>query len=248
VHYEGPFSIDDRVSLFNAIGSGALAHLECLSLIVEFPKQPPQHDFNVPANCLPRLRALRLEAPHMPEPLVAALMAAAGPTLSVLTTRGHEDVADRVLRLLASQDFPWLSGLKTLSLDWFTLSRWGDATLPRLTAVLTRLPALKHLKLRGPTYDDVAVHLMTLVETGRLTNLATLKLSLPGSNAGRFTGGISDEIRLLLALWLKRQARGGRLIKCDMKELHLSAGGFRTWVGTKTDECIAQIEKARAQM
>lgn len=85
---------------------------------------------------------------------------------------------------------------------------------------------------------------MKLIEIGGLPNLADLTLSRPTSNAGVLSGGISEGVRLLLGLWLKRQAKAGRLINCNIIGLRLSEGGNRTWVGMKTNQCIAQVDKA----
>ncbi len=250
MHYTYRVSLNDHTSLFNAIGTGALPNLECLHLIGAPPRHPFPHNFVIPANCLPSLRALRLEAPTMPTALIAALMAAAGQQLALITTPTRADprVADAVVELLAGHDYPWLPSLVKLKLDWFKSQGWTPSNLPHLVAALARLPALKDLVLRGPTYDDLVIKLLTLLDAGSLPHLEAFTLYHTTSDEVKLKGAISDEIRLLLGLWLKRQARAGRVFKCDIKELALSAGGERTWSGMKTDECLAQIEAARGSM
>lgn len=232
-----------NLALFHVLGSGALPNLESLHLTGPAPAAQPPDGFTIPTNCLPRLRVLGIAAPNLPAPLIAALLAAAGPALSVFAIEKDWRAADAVVALLAARDYSWCPGLATLSLEWATS---GEGGVPRLVATLACLPALRALTLRCLAYDDVVAHLMTMVELCRLARLAALRLLQPGSNAAVLAGGISDDIRLLLGLWLKRQAGGGRWVRCDISALRLSAGGFRTWVGTKTDQCIAQVEQALA--
>lgn len=236
MHYAGNVSRGDHIALFDAIGhNGALPHLECLHLLGASPRQqgPPQQ-YAIPANSLPSLRALRLDAPKAPPALIAALLAAAGPHLALITTRADSRVSDAVVGLLATHHgYPWLLHLRELRLDWFSDPTW-DA--PGLLAALARLPALEAVVLRGPAYDEVAVRLLGLLEAGRLPALKSVKFAQSPYQVADPSFALSDGVRLLLALWSKRQrARKGQVVVWDVEELRSP-----TWAAEKVVECIAQ--------
>lgn len=216
---------------------GALPHLECLHLIEAPPReQNPPHPYAIPANSLPSLQTLRVDAPKMPKALIAALMAAAGPHLALIIAREDENVANAVVELLATHDYPWLPNLRELRLDWDTARTW-DA--PALLAALARLPSLERLVLHGPAYDEVAVGLLALLEAGRLPALRSVTFAQASYQVADPSFAVSDGVRLLLALWSARQraCEGGQVVVWDLKGLWST-----TWAAEKAGKCIAQLK------
>ena len=200
-----PSASHDPTSLFNAIGSGALASLHTLII------RRPYRAENAPAvvigdakllpNSLPP-RKLEIDA-NMSAGLVGAIFAAAGPGLPDMGIL-YGGTVKAAMRLLEENDYAWAPTLRSLKLGW-KREYWDysaqplDPDLHALDA-LARLPALKSLALDPGEPDELVVRLLAVAEGGGLQSLDTLEIDKYGWHPSE--GGV-----LLLLLWLKREAK-----------------------------------------
>ena len=198
---------DDATSLWAAISSGALPRLEHLHVLDSYQSIVVGQVDALP-NSLPRLRSIRVDA-AAPHALLAGLFTAVGANLSTLHL--HTGVAaTAAMRLVAQQDYPWLSTLRELSLKWKTQGggwgvvepgpQWEADTAEHTAAALGRLSSLKMLTLEPRAYDELVVRLLVLGESGGLPNLEAIQLL--ALHATTITNGAV----LLLLMWLKREA------------------------------------------
>jgi hypothetical protein len=244
----------DLGSLFSAIGSGALPALE--SLVIE----PPSRTYFDGAelgggdflpNSLPSLKRLFIDFPTSSE-LIAGLLSAAGAQLTTLEIKSSS-TAPAVVRLIAEQDYPWLPSLQSLSLRWYGVAQMHPwvADMPRQVAMaLPRLPALSVLTAACSHYDELFVRLMAMAEGSGIPRLPTLQLL---SSRGISSDDLSCGARLLLLLWLKREAKKavegqgqGQGVKWEVQGL------APTYASSYTDQitkgCLGQINAAWAHV
>jgi hypothetical protein len=236
------------------LGSGALPHLEHLVLDRDrdFMSYDQMNAFDTVSGSLPSLRSLCVNT-AAPPTLLPGLFAAAGPNLTTLKL--DVGVAAAVgVELLAEEDYPWLPPLQGLSVKWAQPQRadvgasweeYDNAEL--LVAALARLPALKTLSVEAPEYDELLVRLLAAAEMGALPSLTTLKLT--GDPHGSAT--ITNGALLLLLLWLKREAKKALAGQApaalwDVRGLPLS--DMPDAIKRATDNCLAQLGKARARV
>jgi hypothetical protein len=152
---------------------------------------------------LPSLRELRFEC-NATAAAIASLLGAAGPRLSRLVC-SSATTTDAVAAM-AVRDFPWLPSLESLDLYWPSQSSagesppWRQESGEQLVLALSRMPALNRLAPLGGEYDEIVVRLLALAEGGGLPQLVTLDLPWDSSL-------MSHGAQLLVAVWLKRQAK-----------------------------------------
>jgi hypothetical protein len=150
-----------------------------------------------------------------------------------------------MLRLVVEQDYPWLTGLKSLSLRWYSWNAaqaWAAGTPAQIITALTRLPALDALALLCPQFDELFVRLLVHAENGGASALPTLTLLSPRSGSW---GYLSVGAHLLLLLWLKREAKKavqgqGPGVKWELQGLDTN----KLYMKRVTKKCIAQVKAA----
>lgn len=192
-------------------------------------------------NSLPSLRLLRItRCLGVPHAAMAGLSSAAGPNLTKLDVVKH-DGAQAAARLIAAEDYCWLSSLRAVAAA-------HNQDSPELLAnAVGRLPALTSLQVTSLSYDELLVRLMAAADNGTLPRPPKLVLH---PSAGECH--VSNGARLLLVLWLKEQAKkavAGQApaVKWEV-ELVDYQYGRPPYISKVTDKCLAQIKAAWAQV
>lgn len=242
------------IPLLNVLCSGGLPRLESLHL-GSFGKL-----FGVALDCmdiiphsLPNLRSLHIGFQAYTA-ILAALFAAAGPTLTTLKIETGAS-SRAAVHLLARYGYPWLDSLTDFSVEWppgyqQPAFAWGPDTPQHLAAALARLPALKTLAVTCPAYEELVVRLLALAESGGLAQLTTLNLR-SYNYCGDVSTSMSHGARALLLLWLKREAKKalmGEEPAAVWNVWGLMDSKMPEYMKQVTVNALAQIKEAHARL